>query len=127
MSATSHMNRPALTRKALLALEEHCDSKDGHFPRNLALKFLLGYLYAASRLPRRRDPFDSLWREYCYEFADNQNATDMCCRQHVSTCLNWIFNAVGVHRSVDYQFVRLRQEQLRKAKAGEHRNSDKAE
>jgi hypothetical protein len=107
---------PALTRKALLALEEHCGSRDGQFPRTLALKFVLAYLYRASKPPRRRDPFDALWRDYSYVFEDSQTATDQCRRQHVSTCLNGIFRGLGVDRGPDYQFVKLRQEQLRQAK-----------
>ena len=112
----------ALTRKALIALEEICGSHDGRFERSMALRFILAYLYAVSKSPKGRQPFDDLWNAGRFRHPHSKEMADTCRSQDVNMHMNGIYNAVGVHRSTDLQFWMVRQKQQR----GEKRKRNEA-
>jgi len=105
----------ALTHKALLALEEICGSPDGRFERTMALRFVLAYLYAVSKT-KNRHPFDELWNGNGFRHQHSKEMDRICQSQQVNSCLNGIYNAVGVHRSTDFIFYKIRQEERRREK-----------
>lgn len=89
---------PDLTRKALLALEEIAQTHGGSFPRNMALRFILAYLYSVSNSPRDREPFDEFWRGSAYNHPHSKEMNAIYHVQERTRVMNGIYNAVGHRR-----------------------------
>lgn len=105
----------ALTRKALLALEEICGGTNGAFERTMALRFVLAYLYAVSKT-KSREPFDDLWKGSGFTHPYSKEKAAICCDAALNSQVECIYRSVGIHRSPDFMFYKSRERALREEK-----------